>query len=175
MNSPIPWIQVTIPGVLYVATGFVVFLCFQGKYDLDFPRSIGTYLPYIAVAAAFLSYVVGFSAHLIMHKIISWLWPSTKATAAQLTALWLLPPPVQHEYGTIYSNLVMFRLLVAGFTLLEISLFFWVPKSSLADPHAAIYYVCPFFFVLFSFAYCIWRNIYIGYGDDLRTRYPGIH
>jgi len=144
-----------------------------GEKNLDLPQSLVPYLPYIVVGAVFLSYVVGFSAHLVMERAISKVYPSTVASAAQLLAIRSdLPAPVQDAFGQIYKNLVMFRHLFCAFLLLEISLLIWLRKSSLPKPHMPAYGLCLFFIALFLYAYCIQRDMYMDFKKELKIEYP---
>ncbi|MGA3245423.1 MAG: hypothetical protein ABSE41_12460 [Bacteroidota bacterium] len=172
MGSLIPWIEVTIAGFIFVSAAFFAFLRYAQIYSLDYPQKVGALLPYVAIASAFLSYVVGFSAHLVVHGAIGTLWPSTKSTPDQLIALQTqLPEQLRYTFGHTYGNLVMLRLIVIALICLAISLHLWLPKVSI--PRRRPFYVtCWLLAAILSVAYFVQRQLYVEMNNDIRAKYP---
>jgi uncharacterized metal-binding protein len=76
MGALIPWLQVTIAGFMYLCFLFFLILLIA-KIDLDKIDfiSIKEYFPYMAILIVFLSYVVGYSAHLLSQEVYYYFCP----------------------------------------------------------------------------------------------------
>ena len=176
MGPFVPWIEVTVPGVVILFASCILVFRFTHRYNLDFPKGVSSYVPYLAIGAVFLAYITGLALHLAICKVISIWSDSATPSVSQLVALRdSLPKQVQDAFGSMYGNLVMFRLLVLAFLLLLISLRTWLPRTSLPKPHWPVYIGCVLFIVLFSYAYSVQRGLYTGFRDDVKIKYPELY
>ena len=158
MGQLIPWIQVTISGFVYVSAVFFLLLSLAHKYDLSF-KDTRYYLPYIGILLIFLSYVIGYSAHLVFEKILFCLNPEYKLTLSKLLSIRENMSDILYKsYNDSYSNLVMFRHLVIATVFLGFSLYNWFRKSRMQKFKYYALITCFLFTMIFLIAYLMKRD-----------------
>jgi len=158
MGELIPWIQVTISGFVYLTAGFFILLSIFKKYDFTF-INIKDYLPYLAILTVFLSYAVGYAAHLAIQPVVYLIRPEFAPTGEKMMTLLSLTEKSNEVYKSIndtYSNLVMFRHLFIATILLGISLCIWLWKNNNKYYRWKFLITCFLFAVLFFIA---WRML----------------
>jgi len=155
MVQLIPWLQVTIPGFVYLTAIFFFLLALSGKYDLNF-TGIKEYIPYIAILILFFSYVIGYTIHLTFEKIIFFIYPGLNKPLAYLINIHnRMSKDLYKSYDDSYSNLILFRHLFIATILLGISLFNWFRKGKLQRLKWNSFITCIIFALLFLIAYFV--------------------
>jgi hypothetical protein len=170
LGQLIPWIQVTIAGFVYIASAFFVILKLVNKKNLQFVH-VKEYLPYLAILVVFLSYAVGYSAHLVSKTcIIDEFYSEYKLTQDKSRKLTELKENREELYQSLndnYSNLVMFRHLFVATILLGISLFIWFYKHEKRKLKWIALITCIVFAAVFFIA---WRSM-----NQIISNFESVH
>jgi hypothetical protein len=154
MGQLIPWIQITIPGFVYVSSVFFLILFFAGKYDLTFSKDTREYVPFIAILAIFFSYVVGFSAHLISEKVISIICSEYKLSISNFKGMQkIISDNVFKSLSDTYVDFVMLRHLSVSTFFLGLTLYNWFRKSKTPQFKWLSISACFLFTIIFVYAY----------------------
>lgn len=172
MSSLIPWLEVTLPGFIYLAAlGFLLLSYFKpdcktiinNHYD-KFKDS----LPYTAVLVVFASFIVGLTAQFLMSLAISCIWKEYSFDAiANLKLQRDVPESVAHDFGRSWSNLILFRHLVASMLLLGVSL---IIRFREKRTRWKIFFIFVVLCVLLTAAYYVHRADYLRMQDAINAK-----
>ena len=147
MDSKSIWFEVTIAGAVHLsALAFVILRCFN-IYCIPAAVNIEHYLPYISALVVGFSYIIGLAVHyaipIVGNKVIPrplrailrhQAEPAPSLEIASLTVKAILygNEVLYQMRKKIYSVLVLFRLLSAGFLFLGISVSWWLQGASVS-------------------------------------------
>jgi hypothetical protein len=142
MNNPMfavrVWLEVTLAGLLYIASAFFLLQSLFGVHDLEVVSA--DVLPYFAVLLVGASYVVGLTLHsfipscfraLLPEEVIPWLRngvppdPRKDMTREDVQIALRATQELLGQMKGIYSGVVLFRLFTPGIFFLGFALASW--------------------------------------------------
>lgn len=153
------WIELTIPGFLYLLTGFFIFLIYYNINDLKFLQNAKDYLPYISIIIIVLSSVVGHTAYKVLEHLIYLLRPKFKFNVTYDFNLSIkVPEKLKNRMAEYYVVLVFFRHLIVGTFSFGCALVIWLGCTNNSQYQYPIILISVVFIFFFVLSYVLHRN-----------------
>ncbi|MFZ0456137.1 MAG: hypothetical protein WAM24_20480, partial [Ignavibacteriaceae bacterium] len=112
-----------------------------------------------SILLIFFSYVTGYSAHLVVEKLLFYFYPEWKETVKNVFEMKAkIPNDSYKSYNDSYSNFIMFRHLFIATILLGFSLYNWFRKSKMPKFKYYSLITCLLFAMIFFVAYLMKRD-----------------
>ena len=179
MTSPRFWIAITVGGFPYVAAAFFFLLWLFHVHDLRCVEPLFQYTTYTSVSVIVLSYIFGFSAHLLLQKL-RWSKPGTwifkrlfpKKTSEKLTAkkeaqlFENTDDYVLRHLGFLYATQVVYRLLFVGLGILAIVLWIWLASTEYRENELGVVICCMSLAVVMFIAWFFHREEYVDFESE---------
>ena len=174
MGSLIPWLEVTIPGVIYLTAFAFALLCL---YKVDTEKLNRLYdkakpiFPYLSVIIVFTSYIIGLMAQFIMEWLIGLKYDDFKFDADySLNFQREVPEGLARWVGGGYANLIMIRHLILSVVFLASFSSLWRKRIG-RKVDKRIFVVWLFLLVILSGAYLIHRSGFKELKEKVDKRY----
>lgn len=173
MVSFLPWLGVTMPGIVYVTALFFLILAYAGKPDLDFGDNIKPYAPYIAILVLFFSYLVGLAAHFLTQRlwVLCFHHEEVYSAAKQLSMHSNVPKEILTSLGESYDTLVTLRHLIISFFCLGVTLYVWLCEDRPIRVAVSLPVACWLLSLFFYYAYSVERGAYVPLVDTITARF----
>jgi hypothetical protein len=174
MSLPTPWLEITVFGFVYIVAFSLFLLSFMYKHEYlkiaQYLKNMREYLPYIGAIILFSSYLVGYSAHLVIDPTISKFYSKNDSYIKALAEIKFCNSPLsdqlQSTYRSVYTEFIMFRHLTSATFCLSLSLWFFYCKTNVKKLKWLI--IASFILSLvFLWDYCVQRAIYLESLNDI--------
>jgi hypothetical protein len=166
------WIELTIPGFLYLLTGFFLFLLCFNINDLKFLQNTRDYLPYISIIIIVLSSIVGHTAYKVLQHLIYFVRPKFKYNATNNVKLIRKVPEIfQTPLSESYIVFVFFRHLIIGTFSVGCVLVIWLGCSNNTQYQYPIILICVIFIFLFILSYIFQRKTHKAFKEAIEKEF----
>ncbi len=123
------WIEITIPGFLYLLVGFFLFLLCFNINDLKFLKNTKDYLPYISILIIVLSSITGSLVYKVSEYLVYLLNKTKYNPKEEIKFVCKVPELLQTRFNDLYTVFVFYRLLIPGTFFLGVVLTIWLTCS----------------------------------------------
>ena len=167
------WIELTIPGFLYLLVGFFLVLFSMNKKDFDFlpDQDMKDYLPYISIIIIVLSSIIGYTAYKVSERIVYCFRKKKYDAINEIKFMLNVPEHLQTRRNDLYIVLVFYRLLIPGTFLLGCVSGIWLLCSEKLQYLWPIIFISVIFVLLFIITYILHRKTYKDFSEGLNKEY----
>jgi hypothetical protein len=164
------YIENTIPGLLYITSGFFIYLHYYGIYNFLFLKSIDGYLPYIFLVLLALASVIGFSCQKILENIIYLFSKKYKYNAKDdIKKANFQNELLKKRLNHFYLILVLLRHLIIGTFFLFISIAIWLHGADKSDQIARISFILVPILIILGIVYVLHRRTFVQFSEEINN------
>ena len=154
------YIENTIPGLIYITSGFFIYLYYYRIYDLSFLNGVDNYLPYIFIILLAVASIIGFSCQKILQNFIYLIFEDFKYDAKEEIRFTDLPNDIRKRKNHFYVILVLIRHLVIGTFILWYSITKWLFGANKLEQISQITFILIPILILFCIVYALHRKTF---------------
>jgi len=166
------WVELTIPGFLYILSGFFSYLLVFNINDLESPKSLKDYSPFLSIFIIILSSIVGYSAYKLLERLVYLVRPKYNYNAkAEIKYMQKVPLELRTRYNDFYLILVFFRHLIIGTFLTGSTLILWLRCSNNLQYQNNVILIFIIFITLFIITYNFQKKTFKDFKEELEKEF----